>query len=183
MIILASKSPRRRELMKQITPLFDVFDSDIDEEKYRSLPPIKACKAISYHKALVAKEKFTDATIISADTIVVLDNEIINKPKNKQDAYDILKKLSDKTHEVITAFTIMKGDEEVTDIVISKVIFNELSDELINAYIASGSPLDKAGAYGIQDNEKFPIVKSYEGSYDNIVGFPVKEIKETLESM
>ena len=183
MIILASKSPRRRELMKQITPLFDVFDSDIDEDKYRSLPPIEACKAISYHKALVAKEKFMDDTIVSADTIVVLDNEIINKPKNKRDAYDILKKLSNKTHEVITAFTIMKGDLDVTDIVISKVVFNDLSDELINDYIASGSPLDKAGAYGIQDNEKFPIVKSYEGSYDNIVGFPVKEIKETLESM
>ena len=169
--------------MKQITPRFDVFDSDIDEDKYRSLPPIEACKAISYHKALVAKEKFMDDTIVSADTIVVLDNEIINKPKNKRDAYDILKKLSNKTHEVITAFTIMKGDLDVTDIVISKVVFNELSDELINDYIASGSPLDKAGAYGIQDNEKFPIVKSYEGSYDNIVGFPVKEIKETLESM
>ena len=183
MIILASKSPRRRELMKQITPLFDVFDSDIDEDKYRSLPPIEACKAISYHKALVAKEKFMDDTIVSADTIVVLDKKIINKPKNKRDAYDILKKLSNKTHEVITAFTIMKGGLDVTNIVISKVVFNDLSDELINDYIASGSPLDKAGAYGIQDNERFPIVKSYEGSYDNIVGFPVKEIKETLESM
>ena len=169
--------------MKQITPLFDVFDSDIDEDEFRSLPPIEACKAISYHKALVAKEKFMDDTIVSADTIVVLDKKIINKPKNKRDAYYILKKLSNKTHEVITAFTIMKGDLDVTDIVISKVVFNKLSDELINDYIASGSPLDKAGAYGIQDNEKFPIVKSYEGSYDNIVGFPVKEIKETLESM
>ena len=77
----------------------------------------------------------------------------------------------------------MKNDLEVTDIVISKVVFNKLSDELINSYIESGSPLDKAGAYGIQDNDKYHIIKSYEGSYDNIVGFPVKEIKEALESM
>lgn len=179
-MVLASKSPRRKELMERITPDFIVFDSDVDEEKYKKLSPIDACKSISLKKAFVARFAYPDEIIISADTIVVLNNEIINKPKDKQDAYDILKKLSNKEHEVITAFTIIKNGKTLTDIVISKVVFNDLNDDLINAYIESGSPLDKAGAYGIQDNDKFPIVKSYSGSYDNIVGFPVDEIKEAL---
>ena len=182
-MVLASKSPRRRELMKRITPDFIVFDSDVDEDRYKKLSPIDASKCISLKKAQVAKFAYPDEIIISADTIVVLDNKIINKPKNKKDAYDILKKLSNKEHEVITAFTVIKEDKTITDIVVSIVIFNDLNDDLINSYIESGSPLDKAGAYGIQDNEKFPIVKSYTGSYDNIVGFPVDEIKEVLESI
>ena len=183
MIVLASKSPRRQALMKRITTDFVTYDSNIDEDKYRSLPPIEACKSIALHKALKAKEVFNDKIILSADTIVVLDNRIINKPKDEIDAYNILKRLSNKEHQVITAFTIIKGEKVITDIVISRVIFNDLSDDLINRYIKSGSPLDKAGAYGIQDNDRFPIVKSYSGSYDNIVGFPVNEIKMALESI
>lgn len=183
MIVLASKSPRRQLLMKRIAPTFIIYDSNIDEDKYRSLPPIEACKSIALHKALKAKEVYKDDTIISADTIVVLDNEIINKPIDEIDAYNILKKLSNKEHQVITAYTIIKGDKTLTDIVISNVIINDLDDDLINSYIKSGSPLDKAGAYGIQDNKEYPIVKSYTGSYDNIVGFPVDEIKQSLETI
>lgn len=182
-MVLASKSPRRRELMKRITPDFIVFDSDVDEEKYKKLSPIDACKSISLKKAQVAKFAYPDEIIISADTIVVLDNKIINKPIDEIDAYNILKKLSNKEHQVITAYTIIKGDKTLTDIVISNVIINDLDDDLINSYIKSGSPLDKAGAYGIQDNKEYPIVKSYTGSYDNIVGFPVDEIKHSLETI
>ena len=99
------------------------------------------------------------------------------------DAKKILRELSNKTHEVITAYTIIKGEKIITEYVVSSVTFNNLSDKLIDDYIKSGSPLDKAGAYGIQDNDRYPIIKSYAGSYDNIVGFPVKEIKETLMNL
>ena len=182
-MVLASKSPRRHELMKRITNDFITYDSNIDEDVFRNLPPIDACKSISLHKALAAKKAFPKELILSADTIVVLDDKIINKPKDKMDAFYILKELSNKEHQVITAFTIIKEEKIYTDTVISKVLMNELNDDLINAYIESGSPLDKAGAYGIQDNDRFPIVKSYSGSYDNIVGFPVDEIRLALESI
>ena len=181
MIILASKSPRRRELMKKITNSFLTYNADIDESLSYSLPtPLEAVIDIAKRKALKAKEEFPNDLVIAADTIVVLDKEIIHKPIDEEDAKRILRKLSDKTHLVITAYAINEKDELIEDYVISKVTFNKLSDELIEKYVLSKSPLDKAGAYGIQDNEKYPIIKSYEGSYDNIVGFPIEEIKNTL---
>ena len=183
MIVLASKSPRRRELMKRITTDFIVYDSNVDEDKFRVFPPIEACRMISYSKAMTARKEYPNDTIVAADTVVILNNEGINKPKDREDAFNILRKLSNKTHEVVTSLVVIKEGKITGNIVISQVTFNDLSDELINAYIESGSPLDKAGAYGIQDNDKFPIVKEYKGSYDNIVGFPVDEIKEVLESL
>lgn len=180
MIVLASKSPRRKELMKEITSDFIVFDSDIDEDISYKLPYLQAVRDIAYRKALKAREVYKDEIIISADTIVVLNNEIIHKPKDKKDAVMILKKLSNQSHEVITAYTILIGKDTLIKTVTSYVLFNDLDDETINAYVNSGSPLDKAGAYGIQDKE-FNIVKSYYGSYNNIVGFPVEEIKKDLE--
>ena len=183
MIVLASKSPRRKELMKLIDVDFITFNSDIDEDISYLLPtPLEATRDIALRKALKAKEAYPNEIILSADTIVVLNNEILHKPNSEEDAYNILKKLSNKTHEVITAYTIINKDKILTNHVISYVTFNELSDELINAYIKTGSPLAKAGAYGIQDKD-FDLVKSYEGSYDNIVGFPVDEIKEDLKRM
>ena len=109
---------------------------------------------------------------------MVLDNEIIGKPTDAEDAKRLLRKLSNRTHEVITAYCWIKGDKIVEHYVVSKVVFYELSDKLIEDYVATGSPLDKAGAYGVQDNEKCPIVKEVIGSIDNVIGFPVKEIKE-----
>ena len=183
MIVLASKSPRRKELMKLISVDFITFNSDIDEDISYQLPtPLEATRDISLRKALKAKEAYPNDIILSADTIVVLNNEILHKPINEEDAYQILKKLSNKTHEVITAYTIINKDKILTNHVISYVTFYDLDDSLIHRYIKSGSPLDKAGAYGIQDKD-YPLVKSYEGSYDNIVGFPVKEIKEDLKRM
>lgn len=183
MIVLASKSPRRKMLMKQISDDFIIYDSNIDESIFYSLSPLDACKNISYHKALKARDFYPNDIILSADTIVVLNNQIIHKPKDEMDAKKILRELSNKTHEVITAYTIIKGEKIITEYVASSVTFNNLSDKLIDDYIKSGSPLDKAGAYGIQDNDRYPIIKSYAGSYDNIVGFPVKEIKETLMNL
>ena len=183
MIVLASASPRRRELLKRIVKDYIVTTSDIDEEKSYVFPPLEAVLDIAKRKGLNVVDKFPNDIVISADTIVVLDNEIIGKPIDAEDAKRILRKLSNREHEVITAYCLFKEDKFIERYVISSVKFNELSDQLINDYVASGSPLDKAGAYGAQDNEKFPIVKEIKGSLTNVIGFPVDEIKEDFIKM
>ena len=183
MIILASASPRRKQLMKEITNDFQIIVSDIDEEKSYSLPPLEAVLDIATRKGLEVKKDHPNDIIISADTIVLLGNHIIGKPKDKEDAKRILKELSGQTHEVITAYCIFNKEEIIKKRVISKVTFNKLSDSLIEEYVSSGSPLDKAGAYGVQDNDKYPIINSVIGSVDNVIGFPIKEIKEDLEKI
>ena len=181
MVILASGSPRRRELMKYITDNYKVITSDIDEDLSYSLPPLEAVLDIAKRKGEKVKEDHPDDLIISADTIVVLNNQIIHKPKDAEDAKAILRKLSNHTHEVITAYCLFNKDKFIERFVSSKVVFNELSDKLIEEYVATGSPLDKAGAYGVQDNERFPMIKEVIGSVDNVIGFPAKEIKEDYQ--
>ena len=180
MIILASKSPRRQELMHRISEDFIADVSHIDESTSLNLPPLEAVKDIAKRKGLDIAKRHPDDLVLSADTIVVIDGEIIGKPKDKNDAKRILNKLNNRTHQVITAYCLIKGDRFFEDYVISEVIFNELSEDLIDNYIEDGSPMDKAGAYGVQDNARFPIVKKVKGSYDNVVGFPVDEIKESI---
>ena len=181
--VLASKSPRRKELMKLISSDFIVVTEDIDEESSYKLPPIKAVEDIAKRKGEAVNKYYPDDLIISADTIVVINNQIIGKPTDKQDAKRILRLLSGKSHFVHTGFRVKYLNKEIVSHVTSEVIFNELSDELIDKYVASGSPLDKAGAYGVQDNEKFPIIKKVIGSIDNVVGFPVKEILEVVNQI
>lgn len=181
--VLASKSPRRQELMKFISSDFVVAVEDIDEESSYKLSPIKAVEDIARRKGEAVEKYYPKDLIISADTIVVLDNQIIGKPIDELDAKRILKELSGKSHYVHTGFRIKYLNKEIISHVTSEVIFNELNDELINKYVKSGSPLDKAGAYGVQDNDKFPIIKKVIGSVDNVVGFPVKEIKELIEQI
>ena len=183
MIILASASPRRKELMtKEICSSFTIIVPEIDEslsfKKYQDVKDI--VKDISLRKCLKVADEHKEDLVIAADTVVVINNEIIGKPKDKEDAYRILKELSNKEHYVYTGYAIKQNDKLVQGIVKSIVDFNDLSDELINAYIASGSPLDKAGAYGIQDNERFPLVKKISGSLPNVIGFPTDEIKQDL---
>lgn len=183
MVILASKSPRRIALMNQIADSFSICPSDIDEESSYSLNYQEAVKDIALRKGLKAKEAHPNDIIISADTIVVLDGIILGKPKDEEDAKRILRLLSDKKHEVITSYAIINKDKTISKNVVSFVTFNKLDDELINSYIKSGSPMDKAGAYGIQDNDKFPIIKNFEGSLNNIIGFPIEEIKNDYQEI
>ena len=169
-------------MRKEISSSFVVIVPHIDESlSFKKFTDVKdIVKDISLRKCLeVAKEHYDDL-VIAADTVVVLGNEIIGKPKDKEDAYKILRELSGKEHYVYTGYALKENDKLIQGIVKSAVYFNELSDELINAYIASGSPLDKAGAYGVQDNDKFPIVKKISGSMNNIIGFPTDEIKQDL---
>ena len=184
MIILASASPRRKELMKRdISSSFKVIVSEIDEslsfQKYQDVKDI--VKDISLRKCLAVANEHQEDLVIAADTVVVLDNEIIGKPKDEEDAYRILMKLSNREHFVYTGYALKQGDKLVQGIVKSSVFFNELSDALIKEYIASGSPMDKAGAYGAQDNYTFHIVKKISGSLNNVIGFPTEEIKADLE--
>ena len=181
--ILASKSPRRKELMRFISSSFEIAVEDIDEESSYNLPPIEAVKDIAKRKGEAVDALYPNDLIISADTIVALENEIIGKPLDAEDAKRILRKLSGKTHFVYTGFRVKYLDKEVIDVVSTEVTFNNLSDSLIDTYVSSGSPLDKAGAYGFQDNESFHIIKEVIGSIDNVIGFPVKEIKEVVNEV
>lgn len=166
--------------MKEIAPSFQILTKDIDESISYVLSPKDAVKDISYRKGIEIAKENPKSIVISADTIVVINNQIIGKPVDEKDAQKILKTLSNKEHEVITGFSIFYDDKSITEVVTTKVQFEKLSDELINEYIKTKSPLDKAGAYGIQDNQKFKLIKKITGSYNNVVGFPVEEIKERL---
>ena len=184
MIILASASPRRKELMKRdISSSFMIIVPDVDEtlsfKKFQDVRDI--VKDIALRKCLAVAKSHPCDLVIAADTVVVLDNEIIGKPKNAEDACQILRKLSNKVHYVYTGYAISECDELVQGIVKSSVLFNDLSEELIKDYVASGSPLDKAGAYGVQDGDKFPVVKKISGSLTNVIGFPTDEIKADLK--
>ena len=183
MVILASASPRRKQLMKDLFPSFSIVVPEIDEslsfKKFSNV--IDIVRDIATRKCQKVSKEHPCDLVIAADTVVVIENEIIGKPKDAKDAFNMLKKLSGKTHYVYTAYAINKDGKMVVNTVETEVLFNELSDELINNYIATGSPLDKAGAYGYQDNDQYPIVKRIIGSYHNVIGFPVEEIKEDLK--
>ena len=183
MVILASASPRRKMLMKELVPSFTIIVPEIDESlSFKNHQDVKdIVKDIASRKCQKVSKDHPNDLVIAADTVVVIDNDIIGKPKDKDDAYRMLRKLSGKTHYVYTAYVISKEDKVITNVVETEVIFNNLSDDLINNYIASGSPLDKACAYGYQDNADFALVKKINGSVTNVIGFPVDEIKEDLK--
>lgn len=185
MIILGSQSPRRKILMeKDITPNFAVLVSDIDESISYKLKPLKAVRDIAYRKGQDILTKIEpEDTVVTADTIVVLGKEIIGKPKDAEDAKNMLAKLSGKTHAVYTAYYINHKGKEILHDDVSYVKFNKLTPELIDRYVASGSPLDKAGAYGLQDNNDFEIVKSVRGSIKNVIGFPTEKILKDLKKI
>ena len=173
MVILASNSPRRKQLLLQIINDFMIIPSNIDETLY----PIEE---IAYQKGKEIFQNHPQDLIISADTIVVFNNKILTKPLDENDAKQTLSLLSNNTHEVITNYVIFYQNKIIKNSVISKVTFNKLSKEKIDEYVQSKSPLDKAGSYGIQDNEKYHLVKSYQGSLTNIIGLPVEEVKKTI---
>ena len=186
MYILGSKSPRRKLLMeKDIVPHFAVLVADIDEDASYKYKPLKAVKDIAYRKGrkILSECDEPEDVIITADTIVVLKNKIIGKPKDEEDAKDILRRLSGKLHIVYTAYYIHFRDKEVLHYDESYVKFNVLSDELIDKYVESGKPMDKAGAYGLQDNNDFELVKYVRGSIKNVIGFPTEKIIKDLKKM
>ena len=178
--ILASASPRRRELLKQIIPDFEVIPAESEEKVNLSLFPEQMACALAEHKCDEVFEKNPNATVIGCDTIVVFGQEILGKPKNREDAFNTLKRLSGKTHFVITAVCVRNKYNKAVDFDKTEVKFNVLSDDFIKIYVDSGSPLDKAGSYGIQDGG---LVKEYFGNYTNVVGLPVPLTKKLLDKV
>lgn len=176
--ILASASPRRRQLLSQILPSFDVVPAEREEKVNISLFPEQMVCALAENKCDEVFEKFPQATVIGCDTVVVFGTEVLGKPKNRDDAAATLKKLSGKTHYVITAVCVRNKYKKITEFEKTEVKFNILSDEFIKIYVDSGSPLDKAGSYGIQDGG---LVKEYFGNYTNVVGLPLQLTKNLLE--
>ena len=175
MLILASQSPRRKELLKKIVPDFKIVPADVDEHLNVDIYDLP--KEAALLKARTIKKEYPNDDVLGCDTVVIIDNKLLGKPKDEKEAFDMLKELSGRKHHVVSGYAYLKGDKEIVGSTITTVIFNELSDELIWKYIKTGSPLDKAGAYGIQDTE-FNLVKSIEGSLDNVIGLPTEDIKK-----
>lgn len=178
--VLASASPRRRELLKQILPEFEVIPAECGEEVNLSLFPEQMVLALAERKCEEVFEKNPDKTVIGCDTVVVFGGQVLGKPKNRDDATRTLKMLSGKTHFVITGVCVKNKFYQKSAFDKTEVRFNPLSDDFIKIYVDSGAPLDKAGSYGIQDGG---FVKEYFGSYTNVVGLPVTLVKKLLEEV
>ncbi len=179
MLILASQSPRRKELLRLITTDFTVIPANIDEDVVVQIPSDLA-KEISKMKAYEIFKNHPHDTVLAVDTIVIIDGEVLGKPVSKNEARRMLEKLSGKKHRVISGFTLLSPTREINANVMTEVYFNTLSDETIEKYIESGSPFDKAGGYGIQD-ESFDLVHHIVGSYHNVMGLPVEELKKYIK--
>jgi septum formation protein len=186
-LVLASQSPRRRLLLEQLGLPFSVIPADIDE---LSLPldmiPSEYVKALASSKAQAVAEKLGNesAIVLGADTIVVIDGNILNKPLHPEEAYSMLRSLSGRTHYVYTGISIMQVPlmKTITSYQMTEVTFRILEDDEIYAYIATGSPMDKAGAYGIQEDFGAVFVQKIVGCYYNIVGLPLEMIYGILRS-
>jgi len=183
-LILASSSPRRKELLEEIGLQFEVIPGNVREVVTEGESPINHVVRLAKEKALAVAVNLTDSWVIGADTIVLLDGEILGKPAGVEDACRMLLKLNGKKHRVITGFCIHDIDrgETITSYVETIVTFNEVSEEEILNYIKTGEPFDKAGGYAIQGMGSF-LVKEIEGSYTNVVGLPVDELKEVLKRL
>ena len=180
MLILASASPRRKEILSEHFTSFKVVVSDVDEREMKNLSPSNMSLDLAKQKGYAVFNKNSDDIVLACDTIVVFNNEIFNKPKDKEDARRMLKLLSNNKHQVLSSYIIISKNIEISKTVKSTVYFNDLSDELIEQYIATGSPFDKAGAYGIQD-KGFDLVKKINGSFNNVKGLPIEEILKDIK--
>ena len=181
-IILASKSPRRREILENTKVRFSVKESQIDEIIKVNESPKETVMRLAYEKALDVASSNNDSLVIGADTIVVINEQILGKPRNEEEAYNMIKLLSGKTHYVITGFALinLSLNKKVIDCEVSQVTFKELSEECIKDYINTKESLDKAGAYGIQGYGGL-LVKNIQGDYFNIVGLPISKISDCLK--
>lgn len=179
--ILASASPRRAELLRQIGLSFTVCPADADETIDASLSPAETVRTLSRRKAEAIREKGGDTTcpILAADTLVEADGRLLGKPKNEADAFSILSSLSGKTHRVYTGMTVIFRGKTASRVCQTDVTFRTLSEADIRAYIATGEPLDKAGAYGIQGIGAL-LVKEIHGDYNNVVGLPIALLCEMM---
>ncbi len=181
-IVLASASPRRKELLQKIGLQFEVDAGNCAEEIDPTLKPDEIVRRISIEKARAVASRHKDAVIIAADTIGVIGKKLLGKPHTAGEARKMLAQISGKSHEVITGFTVLDTatDKIVSGTVNTKVYIKKLTRKEIDAYVETGEPLDKAGAYGIQGLGAV-IVEKIEGDYYNVVGLPLSALAEVLQ--
>ena len=184
-IILASNSPRRRELLAGLGLDFEVrVQPDIDESYPATLPATEAAEYIAGKKAAAYRELVADdELVITADTVVIVGDEILGKPVDEADAVRMLRLLSGRTHQVTTGVCLLTSSQERRFAVTTDVTFKELSDEEIHYYVTTYQPFDKAGAYGIQEWIGYVGVTCLHGSYYNVMGLPVQRIYETIRHL
>lgn len=184
-LVLASASPRRRELLAQAGFTFDVITADIPELRKPGEDPIRFVTRLAREKAEAVAERNSipaDTLVLGADTIVLVDDEVLGKPGDASDAARMLRLLSGRTHQVITGVCLLKGRERQRAAEVTFVRFNTLSDPEIEDYISTGEPLDKAGAYAIQGRAG-RWVPRIQGCYFNVVGLPLALVSSMIEAM
>lgn len=182
-LVLASASPRRKELLSMLELPFEIITSTVEETSVKATTMHDYVKGVALLKTRDVAKKVPDATVVGADTIVVFENELLHKPKTREEAISHLSRLSGKRHAVMTAVAIIEPNgQETTFVEETTVIFNELSQELIEAYVASGDPYDKAGGYGIQTAGTL-LVERIEGDYNNVVGLPIAALFAQLVAL
>ncbi|GAB2584085.1 septum formation inhibitor Maf [Dyella jejuensis] len=185
-LYLASQSPRRRELLAQLGVAFDILDVEVAEIPQPGEPPIDYVRRVAHDKARAGRQALetatqADAIVIASDTEVVLDGDIFGKPKDAGDAQAMLRRLSGRTHEVISAVWLMSAARERGEVCVSRVRFASLSEPIISAYVAGGEPFGKAGGYAIQ-GKGASLVEHLEGSYSGVMGLPLFETAHLLAS-
>ncbi|WP_407536289.1 Maf family protein [Cetobacterium somerae] len=182
-MILASKSPRRKEILAQLGFQLQIKSKDIEEISDK-VEIVEQIKDISLKKVMAVAVENPKEFVVGADTVVVIDGKILGKPKSEMDAEKMLKSLSGKNHEVITAYTLINLEKniKITNSVESTVYFKQISDEEIEWYIKSGEPMDKAGAYGIQGLGSI-FVDKIDGDFFAIMGFPINHFIKTLNNL
>ncbi len=182
-IILASKSPRRQELLKEANIEYQIIPSTIEEVFNYEISVEAAVMDLAYQKAASIKSLVTeDDLIIGADTIVVIDNEVLGKPKNYEDAIRMLKMLENKSHQVLTGVCLIKGNKEITFYEKTDVYFKPMTLEDIERYIAEENVYDKAGSYAIQ-GEAMRYIDHIEGDYYNVIGLPVERLLREIQKI
>jgi septum formation protein len=180
-LILASASPRRAELLRQLQPEFQIVPSDAAEIVDEQLSPQELCQLNAHRKARAVAKKIPDALVLGADTLVFLDGEIMGKPRDLADARRMLARLQGRTHQVVTGVSLihLRGHRERLFAVSTDVTFRPLDEKQISDYLSKINPLDKAGAYAIQEHGDL-IVSEVSGSFSNVVGLPVERLDEEL---
>lgn len=179
--ILASNSPRRKEILTQAGFQFAVLPSDVDESFSTDIPPQQVPVMLAERKAQALIESCGNSLVLAADTVVILENEILNKPADKQEALRMLQKLSGKTHEVVTGIALASPNGLVTASDSAFVRFRELADWEMEWYVRGGASLDKAGAYGVQDFIGMAGIEKLEGSFYTVMGLPIYHVYQLLK--
>ena len=182
-LILASASPRRAELLKLLPVKFQVLPAAVAEVAHEHLTPLEVCQLNAHRKARVAAKKNPDALVIGADTLVFIDNEILGKPHDQAEARQMIARLQGRTHQVVTGVCLMhlRSHRERIFAESTDVLFHPLNARQIRDYLRQINPLDKAGAYAIQEGGE-KIISEISGSFSNVVGLPVEKLRAELES-